>query len=195
MSVFVQQQVQALDPGVNQSLLKPLVCVLLELTEYLEFHPVSIIYVTDTYVQSKNLGSIYGGIVAGLVAVVGLLLVVLWKRKTLFAANRDGFDWPKIDEWEYNPALVKLGVQIGEGAFGVVMAASVTDIQDDLPGPTDVAVKVCPPDATLADKRDFVAECDVIKQFSRPWHPNVCHSHSSSALELSLLSCFWNAGY
>ena len=115
------------------------------------------------------MGSVIGAFVV--VALVAMIVVIRQKRFNEMFTEK--FERPKADEWEYDPLLVKLGMQLGEGAFGIVMSAMVKDIQPDVPGTVKVAVKMCPPNATVTDKKDFLAECNLMKKFSRPWHPNV----------------------
>lgn len=46
-----------------------------------------------------------------------------------------------LDEYEIDPGQLKLGVEIGKGAFGRVHLATAENLPAQQPGPTLVAVK------------------------------------------------------
>ena len=118
----------------------------------------------------KNYGSIAG---AGALLVLLTIAAVYWYRRRQQALKALRFVKPEPDEWEYDPAGLKLGAKLGEGAFGVVMSGTATNIQPDLHSVVKVAVKMCSPNATDKDKMDFIAEAAIMKKFSKPWHVNV----------------------
>ncbi len=116
---------------------------------------------------------VYGPAVATVILIsVLVVLAVYWYRRKI-AIDEDAFVRPPADEWERDISTITAGVKLGEGAFGVVMTGTAVDIQPDLPKTTHVAIKMCADDATNDDKRQFVAEMELMKKFSKPFHPNV----------------------
>ena len=112
-------------------------------------------------------------IVSGVAGLFLIIIIVLRIRRRRHN-EAGGFDKPKPDEWEYDPIGLTLGMKLGEGNFGIVTAATAMNVQRDLPGATLVAVKMCNDKATVQDKKDFIAEANLMKKFSKPWHQNVC---------------------
>jgi serine/threonine protein kinase len=134
-----------------------------------------ILFLSIASAAGLSLAMLIGVVGAGVVAVAFLILlsVIFLRRKRRNELPSTIFQAPKPDEWEYDPAGLTIGSKLGEGAFGVVMTGTVRDIQPDLKGVGKVAVKMCPPDATVKDKQDFIAECNLMKKFAKPWHTNV----------------------
>lgn len=78
---------------------------------------------------------------------------------------------PPLDEWEYPSSQLAIKETIGEGAFGVVVRATATDIRD-LEGETEVAVKLCSA-ASPEECDSLLREADLMKLFADPYHTNV----------------------
>ncbi|XP_046461802.1 uncharacterized protein LOC124208127 isoform X3 [Daphnia pulex] len=74
------------------------------------------------------------------------------------------------DDYEIDPGQVKLGVEIGKGAFGRVHLATVENLSG-LPGPTLVAVKQIKKKVGLDERDDFLAEIAMMKRVGR--HDNI----------------------
>lgn len=113
-----------------------------------------------------------GGV--ALLVIVCIFAIIQVRQKRLAALYEAKFMKPAPDQWEYDPNSLELGGKLGEGAFGVVMAGTVTNIRPDLKGKIKVAVKLCGTNATVSEKNDFISECELMKKFAQPWHPNVC---------------------
>ncbi|XP_057372477.1 platelet-derived growth factor receptor alpha-like [Daphnia carinata] len=75
-----------------------------------------------------------------------------------------------VDDYEIDPSQVKLGVEIGKGAFGRVHLATVENLPG-LPGPTLVAVKQMKKKVGLDERDDFLAEIAMMKRVGR--HENI----------------------
>jgi hypothetical protein len=129
-------------------------------------------------------------IVVTVVAIVLVALSVYWYRqKRAHDRALITFTAPAVDEWEYDPANLQMGQELGKGSFGVVLAATTTKaIQPDLPDQLSVAVKMCKVNTTAEDKINFVAECNLMKRFAKPWHPNV--TTTSTDIQPSHVSMF-----
>ncbi|EDQ85058.1 uncharacterized protein MONBRDRAFT_12183 [Monosiga brevicollis MX1] len=119
-------------------------------------------------VSYMTLGLAVGGAVL-LLAVVGFVL--RRRLRSLRKAAEDEWRVPEADEFEYPRERVRLGRQLGSGAFGMVFAGHVTDIRE-ISGEVAVAVKLCSSKAAK-EKNDFLEEANLMKRFAKPWHPNV----------------------
>ena len=119
----------------------------------------------------------YVPLVFGLLLLVVLVVVFAAKYRTqkqlAVSGSGEVFVKPETDMWEHDPDLLQIGRKLGQGNFGVVFSGTATDIQPDLPGQTRVAVKMVPEDADAETKRDLLAEANLMKRFSKPWHANV----------------------
>ena len=120
--------------------------------------------------------------VGGLALIVAVALVIHFTRRE--SERAEEFTKPTADVWEYDPNKLVFGRKLGEGNFGVVFAATAMDICTDMPGVISVAVKKLSGKATDQEKLDFVAEADLMKMVSRPWHPNVCRFPSQGVFDL-----------
>ena len=116
----------------------------------------------------------YAPVVVITLALLVVAVVAVRRYKTSAENVLVDFVKPVPDEWEMDPSRIKIGAKLGEGAFGIVMAATATNAYPEKPGVAHVAVKMCMPTATAVDKRDFLAEANLMKKFARPHHPNVC---------------------
>jgi hypothetical protein len=126
---------------------------------------------------SANAPAIFAPVIVGLVLLVLVAFVAALRyRKMQREQAKLGFARPKPDEWEIQPSSVVLGRKIGQGQFGVVFSATASNITTDMPGNSVVAVKVTTEDATPAVKHAFLEEATLMKQFSKPWHENVCQA-------------------
>jgi hypothetical protein len=110
-----------------------------------------------------------------------LFLVVLvvvfaakYRKHKQLALSGAVFVKPKADMWEFDPNSLQIGRKLGQGNFGVVFSGTANNVQPDLPGQTSVAVKMVHEDADAETKRDLLAEANLMKRFSKPWHANVC---------------------
>lgn len=112
--------------------------------------------------------------VGGALLIIVILLVVKYRRQKQQHQRTIVFKAPRKDGWEVDPSRLTMGSKLGKGQFGIVFAATIKNIQADLPGLVNVAVKTLAEDATVAQKNDFIAEAELMKRFSKPWNENVC---------------------
>ena len=76
----------------------------------------------------------------------------------------------QIDKkYEYPRGDLELGAVLGEGQFGVVVAATARNI-GAAPGRSTVAVKMARPGAAVSDLADLVTEYNLLRDLD---HPNV----------------------
>ena len=133
----------------------------------------------------------YVPFIAGCLLLLLLLLLFVrkYRRQKRLNAMQGTFEKPAADEWEYDPAGLTIGARLGSGNFGIVMAAQARSVQPDLPGVTNVAVKMLADKATPSEKREFVAEAELMKKFSKPWHVNVCGACGGMESLLTAVLC------
>ena len=105
-------------------------------------------------------------------ALIAVIAIIILYRLRRLKHQVEKWIKPTPDEWEYEPSGLTMGMKLGEGAFGVVSAATAINVQKDLPGVSLVAVKICTL-TTIEEKNNFIAEANIMKQFGKPWHPNV----------------------
>jgi hypothetical protein len=135
----------------------------------------SVIVSSTSDAQLVSRPEFYAPIAAGLALLLIIIFVVVRKyREQRRKASALAFVAPKADEWERDPTQVTLGRKLGQGNFGIVYSAAATNITEDKPGTTSVAVKMIAPDATAEEKRAFLEEANIMKKFSKPWNDNVC---------------------
>lgn len=132
---------------------------------------------TDTSPKRSSSGTSTTLIIVANVGIVGFILAgvvtaLLYRSRRLAEISK--FVFPEPDIWEFDRRKVITGRKLGSGAFGLVMQATVSDIQDDMPGPHVVAIKMCNVShSTVEDKMRFLAEAQIMKRFSKPSHRNV----------------------
>lgn len=75
-----------------------------------------------------------------------------------------------IDKYELPYERLRLGHVIGRGAFGLVYKGTADGINGFV-GPTTIAVKQLKANADELERREFLAEMEILKQIGR--HPNI----------------------
>jgi hypothetical protein len=126
--------------------------------------------------QIALLPEFYVPLIFGLLFLVVLVVVFAakYRKHKQLALSGAVFVKPKADMWEFDPNSLQIGRKLGQGNFGVVFSGTANNVQPDLPGQTSVAVKMVHEDADAETKRDLLAEANLMKRFSKPWHANVC---------------------
>jgi hypothetical protein len=101
--------------------------------------------------------------------------VIIVLRKTIFSRPKALFEYlpPAADEWEVPRAKLTIKEAIGEGQYGKVFVGVVTGGIREFPNRVTVAVKQSRLQISLADIKDFFAEVEIMKKFSKPHHRNV----------------------
>ncbi|CAH0562089.1 unnamed protein product [Brassicogethes aeneus] len=112
-------------------------------------------------------------------------VVKIEKQKTLSAVTEEDpmiseYELPTDSDWEIPRHKLKLGKSLGEGAFGRVVRAEVTDPPKN--GPTIVAVKMLKGSHSDSEMMDLVSEMELMKMIGK--HINI----------INLLGCCTQGG-
>ncbi|ELT97384.1 hypothetical protein CAPTEDRAFT_220531 [Capitella teleta] len=103
-------------------------------------------------------------------------------RRVMSDISLSEYEIPLDEEWEFPRDKLKIGEPLGEGAFGVVIAAEATGITGDKQRTITVAVKKLKCDATDRELADLVQEMEMMKIIGR--HRNI----------INLLGCCTQSG-
>ncbi len=85
-----------------------------------------------------------------------------------------------IDKYEMPYERLRLGRVIGQGAFGLVYMGMAEGI-NGVVGPTTVAIKQLKANADELERREFLAEMEILKQIGR--HPNIVALYGCCTLQ------------